>query len=283
MVNIFPVGQSGAEDITEGLPLGTNDFQATSPGVSGTFIKPVDLLNLPFPFKGPNRGVKVISGAIGVWITTECVREEEKFLGIRGPCCVCPRTPSAPSPGLTTSRACRSAPGRCRCTRKRTRPRGRGPVPPPSGELYTALQTGVVDGDENGPATLEAMGLYGARNHVTYPLDVSKGDIPLMSLKTWQRRSADLQQEVVESAKAWVESMDNEGLKQDTEALKKREAKGTKINTSKDLTPQVNATRHIYDQMLKDLPRQYRDTVDKILLREWLDGVDLILRRHAPR
>jgi hypothetical protein len=46
------------------------------------------------------------------------------------------------------------------------------------------------------------------------------------------------------------------------------EAKGTKINTIKDMTPYVNATKHIYDQMLKDYPKEYRDTVDKILKLE---------------
>jgi TRAP-type C4-dicarboxylate transport system substrate-binding protein len=145
---------------------------------------------------------------------------------------------------------------------------GASPVPLPFGELYTALQTGVVDGNENGPATLEAMKFYEVQKYVTYLPVVSNGGILLMGLKTWQRLSPDQQQTVAESAKAWVKSMDDEGLKQDTEALKKMEAKGTKINYIKDMTPYVNATKHIYDQMLKDFPKEYQETVDKILKLE---------------
>jgi TRAP-type C4-dicarboxylate transport system substrate-binding protein len=53
-VKLYPQGQLGGErDITEGLQLGSVDFQATSIGVTGTFIPALRILNLPFLFKGP--------------------------------------------------------------------------------------------------------------------------------------------------------------------------------------------------------------------------------------
>jgi TRAP-type C4-dicarboxylate transport system substrate-binding protein len=97
---------------------------------------------------------------------------------------------------------------------------------------------------------------------------VSNGGIFLMSAKAFQRLGPEQQQAVTASAGARVKSMDDEGLKQDTEALRKMEAKGTKVNTIKDMTPYVNATKHIYDQMLKDYPKEYRETVDRILKLE---------------
>jgi len=269
-VNVFPLGQLGGErDITEGLQLGTIDFQATSLGVTGTFIKPVNILNLPFIFKGPDHWMKVMHGPLGEWIMKEAVREGEKVglkvLGIGGPMFRVPMNNVRPIVKIDDFKGLKIRTMEVPIHKETYKAMGASPVPLPFGELYTALQTGVVDGNENGPATLEAMKFYEVQKYVTYLPVVSNGGIFLMSLKTWQRLSPEHQQAVLESAKAWVKSMDNEGLKQDTEALKKMEAKGTRINTITDMTPYVNATKHIYDQMLKDYPREYRDIVDKIL------------------
>jgi tripartite ATP-independent transporter DctP family solute receptor len=272
-VNVFPMGQLGGErDITEGLQLGTIDFQATSLGVTGTFIKPVNVLNLPFIFKGPDHWMKVMHGPLGEWIMKESVREGERVglrvLGIGGPMFRVPMNNVRPITRIDDFKGLKIRTMEVPLHKDTYKAMGASPVPLPFGELYTALQTGVVDGNENGPATLEAMKFYEVQKYVTYLPVVSNGGIFLMSLKTWQGLSPEHQQAMAASAKAWVKSMDDEGLKQDTEALKKMEAKGTKINTIKDMTPYVNATKHIYDQMLKDYPKEYRDTVDKILKLE---------------
>jgi len=272
-VNVFPLGQLGGErDITEGLQLGTIDFQATSLGVTGTFVKPVNVLNLPFIFKGPAHWMKVMHGPPGDWIMKESVREGEKVglkvLGIGGPMFRVPMNNVRPITKIDDFKGLKIRTMEVPIHKETYKAMGASPVPLPFGELYTALQTGVVDGNENGPATLEAMKFYEVQKYVTYLPVVSNGGIFLMSLKTWQRLSSEHQQAVAESAKAWVKSMDDEGLKQDNEALKKMEAKGTKINTITDMTAYVNATKHIYDQMLKDYPKEYRETVDKILKLE---------------
>jgi tripartite ATP-independent transporter DctP family solute receptor len=272
-VNVFPLGQLGGErDITEGLQLGTIDFQATSLGVTGTFIKPVNILNLPFIFKGPDHWTKVMHGPLGEWILKEAVSAGEKVnlkvLGIGGAMFRVPMNNVRAITKIDDFKGLKIRTMEVPLHKDTYKAMGASPVPLPFGELYTALQTGVVDGNENGPATLEAMKFYEVQKYVTYLPVVSNGGIFLMSLKTWQRLSPEEQKAVTESAKAWVKSMDDEGLKQDSEALKKMEAKGTKINTIKDMTPYVNATKHIYDQMLKDYPKEYRETVDRILKLE---------------
>jgi tripartite ATP-independent transporter DctP family solute receptor len=272
-VNVFPQGQLGGErDITEGLQLGTIDFQATSLGVTGTFIKPVNILNLPFIFKGPEHWMKVMYGPIGEWILKEAVREGDKVglkvLGIGGAMFRVPMNNVRPITRIDDFKGLKIRTMEVPLHKDTYKAMGASPVPLPFGELYTAMQTGVVDGNENGPATLEAMKFYEVQKYVTYLPVVSNGGIFLMSAKAFQRLSPEQQQQVTGSAKAWVKSMDDEGLKQDSEALKKMEAKGTKVNVIKDMTPYVNATKHLYDQMLKDYPKEYRETVDKILKLE---------------
>jgi TRAP-type C4-dicarboxylate transport system substrate-binding protein len=216
--------------------------------------------------------MKVMHGPLGEWIMKESVREGEKVglkvLGIGGPMFRVPMNNVRPITRIDDFKGLKIRTMEVPLHKDTYKAMGASPVPLPFGELYTALQTGVVDGNENGPATLEAMKFYEVQKYVTYLPVVSNGGIFLMSLKTWQGLSPEHQQAMAASAKAWVKSMDDEGLKQDTEALKKMEAKGTKINTIKDMTPYVNATKHIYDQMLKDYPKEYREVVDRILKLE---------------
>ena len=69
-VKVYPYGQLGGErDITEGLQLGTVDLQATSIGVTGTFIPALRILNLPFLFKGPKHWMKVMDSNVAVSYT----------------------------------------------------------------------------------------------------------------------------------------------------------------------------------------------------------------------
>jgi tripartite ATP-independent transporter DctP family solute receptor len=272
-VNVFPQGQLGGErDITEGLQLGTIDFQATSLGVTGTFIKPVNILNLPFIFKGADHWVKVMHGPIGDWLMKEAQREGDKVglkvLGIGGAMFRVPMNNVRPITKIEDFKGLKIRTMEVPLHKDTYKAMGASPVPLPFGELYTAMQTGVVDGNENGPATLEAMKFYEVQKYVTYLPVVSNGGIFLMSAKSFQRLGPEQQQAVTASAKAWVKSMDDEGLKQDTEALKKMEAKGTKVNIIKDMTPYVGATKQIYDQMLKDYPKEYREAVDRILKLE---------------
>mgnify|MGYP001594808431 FL=1 len=84
------MGQLGGErDITEGLQLGTIDLQWTSLGVTGTFIRVLNIYNLPFIFKGPDHFMKVAHGPLGEWVLKEVIKEGEKVnlkpLSIAGP------------------------------------------------------------------------------------------------------------------------------------------------------------------------------------------------------
>ncbi len=79
---------------------------------------------------------------------------------------------------------------------------GANPVPIPFGELYSALDTGTVDGAENNPPSLhtsrqyEVSSVYSLDEHTIVP------DIVIMSLDTWERLTPEEQRWVKESARA---------------------------------------------------------------------------------
>ena len=272
-VKIFPLGQLGGErDITEGLQLGTIDLQGTSLGVTGTFIKVLNIYNLPFIFKGPEHFMKVTHGSLGQWVLNEVIKEGEKVnlkpLSIAGPAFRVPMNNVRPITKLEDFKGLKIRTMEVPLHKDAYRALGASPVPLPFGELYTALKTGVVDGNENGPATLEAMKFYEVQKYVTYLPILSNGGAFLMSLKTFNKLSPEHQKVIMESVPAWTKAMDEECLRQDKEALTKMEAKGTKINYIKDLKPYIDATAPVRAEAMKTWPKEWVEVVEKILKLE---------------
>lgn len=268
-VKIHPLGQLGGEkDITEGLQLGTVDFQGSSIGVTATFVPILDVLNLPFLFKGPDHFIKVMNSAPGKALLSKAQEQGEKvglkILAIAGPMFRVPMNDVHPIEKLEDFTGLRIRTMQVPMHMSAYQALGAAPVPLAFGELYTALQTGVVDGNENGPATLAAMLFYEVQKYVSYLPVLSNGGIFLMSLKTWEKLDENQQQLVSDGVQAWIKSMDDEGLKQDREALEFMEEQGTTISYPEDLTPFIEACKSVYDEFFADSPEDWVKIVKDI-------------------
>ncbi|HER24054.1 MAG TPA: TRAP transporter substrate-binding protein [Candidatus Atribacteria bacterium] len=268
-VKIYPLGQLGGEkDITEGLQLGTVDFQGSSIGVTATFVPILDILNLPFLFKGPDHFIKVMDSSPGKALLAKAQEQGEKvglkILAIAGPMFRVPMNDIHPIEKLEDFKGLRVRTMQVPMHMSAYKALGATPVPLAFGELYTALQTGVVDGNENGPATLAAMLFYEVQKYVSYLPVLSNGGIFLMSLKTWDKLDESQQKLVSDGVKAWIKSMNDEGLKQDREALKFMEEKGTVISYPEDLTTFIEASKPVYDEFFANSPEEWTQIVKDI-------------------
>ncbi|MCS7234338.1 MAG: TRAP transporter substrate-binding protein [Synergistetes bacterium] len=268
-VKLHPLGQLGGEkDMTEGLQLGTIDFVASSLGVTATFIRIIDVLNLPFLFKGPEHFLKVMESDVGQLLLKKGQEEGEKvglkLLAIAGPMFRVPMNNIRPIEKLEDFKGLRIRVMQVPIHMAAYKALGATPVPLAFGELYTALQTGVVDGNENGPATLVAMKFYEVQKYVSYLPVLSNGGVLLMSLKTWNKLNKDEQGLILEGAKVWAKTMNEEGLKQDKEALKFMEGRGLKVSYPKDLKPFVEACKPVYEEFLSKAPEEWRKIVEAI-------------------
>lgn len=268
-VKIYPLGQLGGEkDITEGLQLGTVDFQGSSIGVTATFVPILNILNLPFLFKGPDHFLKVMDSSPGRVLLSKAQEQGEKIglkiLAIASPMFRVPMNNIRPIEKLEDFKGLRIRTMQVPMHMSAYKALGASPVPLAFGELYTALQTGVVDGNENGPATLAAMLFYEVQKYVSYLPVLSNGGIFLMSLKTWNKLDETQQKWVLDGIKVWIKTMDDEGLKQDKEGLKFMEEKGTKVSYPKDLTPFIEACKPVYDEFFANSPEEWRQIVKDI-------------------
>jgi len=262
-VKLFPQGQLGGErDVTEGLQLGTVDFQATSIGVTGTFIPAVRILNLPFIFLGPKHFVVVMSGPIGKELL-EKAREQGEKVGLK----VLSIAASDFRLPMNDVRAI-NKPDDFRGIKMRTmevpthmaayKALGANPVPLPFGELYTALQTDVVDGNENGPLALFGNKFYEVQKYVTLLPVVSNAGIFLMSQKTWDKLSVADQEAVMKSVDIWTKVMNEDAIELGGWAMDQMKKSGIQVNQVQDISAFVEKARTVYPEFYESLPADLR-------------------------
>ena len=259
-VKIYPQGQLGGErDITEGLQLGSVDFQATSIGVTGTFIPALRILNLPFLFKGPKHWMAVMNGPVGQLILGKAREQGEKVglkvLAIGAPDFRLPMNNKRPINSIDDFKGLKVRTMQVPIHMKAYDSIGASPVPLPFGELYTALQTGVVDGNENGPLTLYGKKFYEVQKYMVLIPVVSNGGIFLMSKPTWDKLPGEHQLAVTKCIPGWRKKMDHDALEKGGVAIDKMKEQGLQVTTIDDLTPFIEATKPCYEWLFTDLPK----------------------------
>ncbi|OOM78983.1 TRAP transporter substrate-binding protein [Clostridium sp. BL-8] len=126
---------------------------------------------------------------------------------------------------------------------------GASPTPMAYGDVYSALQTGVIDGAENNWPSYLSTNHYEVATHITVDEHTRVPELMVMSKMTWDKISTDDQKLVVEAAKAGAEVEKTEWLKQEKEAEDKIAAAGkvtiTKLDDKQAFQDKVKS---LYDQ-----------------------------------
>jgi TRAP-type C4-dicarboxylate transport system substrate-binding protein len=266
-VKLYPQGQLGGErDIT------------------GTFIPALRLLNLPFLFKGPKHWMAVMNGRVGQLILGKAREQGEqvglKVLGVSAPDFRLPMSNKKRLRSIEDFKGQKIRTMQVPLHMKAYASIGASPVPLPFGELYTALQTGVVDGNENGPLTLYGKKFYEVQKYMVLLPVVSNGGIFLMGKPTWDKLSRDQQLAVTKCVPVWRKKMDQDALEKGGWAIGKMKEQGLQVDTIADLSPFINATKPAYEWLYNDLPKdtsswtkemveKIREVGSKIEKEEW--------------
>jgi len=214
-IDIYPSGQLGSEQqCVELLQIGSLAITKVSAAVMESFTEEFKVLGLPYVFRSKEHSFSVLDGEIG----DELLLSTEPFW-IRGLCFY-----DAGSRSFYTIDKPITHPDDLKGMKIRVmksitamemvKAQGGSPTPISWGELYTALQSGVVDGAENNPPSFytshhyEVCKYYSLNEHTMVP------DVLIISLKVWKKLSAQekawLQQAADESVaverKLWAES-----------------------------------------------------------------------------
>jgi tripartite ATP-independent transporter DctP family solute receptor len=141
------------------------------------------------------------------------------------------------------------------------------PTPMPSSELYTSLQTGVVDAGENDPASVVSWGWVDVIKYYSLDEHSISCNVMMMNKKRFDSFSPDIQKAIREAGKK-AENYQLDYIERAlAENLEKIKAKGVKVNVIKDKKPFQDAVKHIIAQYEKeigpDIVQAVRDAAKK--------------------
>lgn len=265
----YPASQFGAErEILEGVALGTIDCGIISSGVVAGFSNSVYVTNMPYLIDDREVGWKVYDGEFGQMLGKKT--EEEggwKFLGW------CDNSLRMFS---NTKREIQT-PADMVGLKIRTQENdihmaivnslGASATPVAFSELYTALQQGTVDGQENGVALTYSMGFNEVVKYLTYLPHIYDPYIVCMSNAKWNSLPADLQELMQEYATKYCQYEREFNLQNDDEYLQKMVDAGLKVYypTEEQAQQFVDATAGVEDliraKVGDELVDSYKDAV----------------------
>lgn len=149
-IEVYPAGELGnSANSLQGARLGTIDITVTGNPYFTSFAPQVNVLDLPFLFESPEHAYRVLDGEVGAELM-----DSINGVGLQGLAFW-----EIGFRNLTNNERPITTPDDLKGLKLRTTPNpahieaftllGANPAPMPFAELYSALQTGTVDGQEN--------------------------------------------------------------------------------------------------------------------------------------
>jgi TRAP-type transport system periplasmic protein len=168
-VQVFAGGVLGSEpEMFEGIQQGTIDAIVTSPGNLSSFVPPYQILDLPFVFRDDDHRAAVADGRVGAELTR--LLEERAGIIVLGNFGGSERnliSRDRPITSLADMQGLKMRVWEAPAIIESWAALGTSPTVIAYAEVYTALQTGVVDAAENEPPTFVTQKWYEPTNYIT--------------------------------------------------------------------------------------------------------------------
>ncbi|NLX15333.1 MAG: TRAP transporter substrate-binding protein [Phycisphaerales bacterium] len=201
LIEIFPSEQLGSErECIEQVQLGMIAMTKTSSGPMEGFVPNIRVFGLPYLFRDDEHMWKVLQGPIGKELLNE---GRDKYL--KGLCYYDAGarsfyTKDRPIHTPEDLRGLKLRVQKSAMSLKMVLAMGGAPTPIDWGELYSALQQGVIDGAENNPPSLLVSRHYEICKYYTLNEHLRMPDILIIGTKTWDRLSPEFKEILQEAA-----------------------------------------------------------------------------------
>lgn len=165
---IFGDGQLGGErEIIEQVQLGSLDMTAATGGVLGSFVPEMSVLEMPFLFEDVEHAYKALDGDIGEEITEHIDEQGFKTLGLweNGMRQVLNDKHAIESPEDMEGLKMRTVENELYLETYNAL--GSDPTPISFPEVYTSLQQGVIDGQDNSYGVMVTTKMYEVQDYLT--------------------------------------------------------------------------------------------------------------------
>jgi len=129
---------------------------------------------------------------------------------------------------------------------------GANPSPMKFSEVFTALQTGVMDGQENPFAQIASAKFYEVQKYLSLTGHVYTPSYLVVSTKKWATLPADVRKILEETAKETQAFVYEKAAKDDEDLLVKMKAAGIQVNNA-DKDAFIAASKAVYEEYSKEV------------------------------
>lgn len=141
---------------------------------------------------------------------------------------------------------------------------GANASPLPYPELYTALQTGAFDGQENPATEVKASRFYEVQKYLSFSNHVYTVGFLLMSEQVYQKLPDDLKQVMIEAAREASAATVEFGKQADAEIAELARSKGMEVNDA-DIASFVEASKPIWEEEAANLGPEASDLIKRVV------------------
>ena len=246
-VQVFPSSQLGNQrDLIEGLTFGTVDMTLTSTAVLGNFLPEAAVFDLPFIFRDIPHAYKALD-SVGMDICKPLEKRGIKVLsmwenGVRH---------------MTNNRNPIRKPEDMKGLKIRVMEQpiyiemmkilGASPTPMAFGELFTAMQQGVVDGQENPAAHIFTSRFFEVQKYISLTAHTYSAEPLLVAMGVWSKLPENHRkaiQEAADEARDWQRDLCRQLENQYWDKI--RESGKSEINDDVDKAAFMEATKPVW-------------------------------------
>jgi len=261
-IDIFPATQLGNErDLIEGLQLGTVDLVVTSTGPVGGFIPKMFVVDLPFLFRDRDHAYRVLDGPVGRQLLEAFSVKDIKGLAFweNGFRQITNNARPIEKPEDLKGIKIRTMENKIHLATFKAF--GASPTPMAWSEVYTALQQGTIDAQENPIAIIYTGKLSEVQKYLALTGHVYSPALLLMSSKAFTSLPPDIQQIMVDTAAECATFERNLLHDDETRQLEELKAKGMQITT-----PNKELFRAAAASVYQEFEGQFgKEMIDQIL------------------
>lgn len=229
-LNIYPSAQLGGErECLELLQIGSLDITKVSAAVLENFIPEYKVLSLPYIFRDKAHMYHVFDNEVGNSLLLKGERFRLRGLTFydAGSRSFYMKDGPVNQPSDLANKKIRVQKSNMAVTM--INGLGGAPTPISWGELYTALQQGVVDGAENNPPSFYTSKHYEVCKHYTLNEHTSVPDVLLIGIDTWNRLNDEERQWLEDAVEKSAEVQRELWVDSEKEALQKVKDAGVQV------------------------------------------------------
>lgn len=262
-IQVFASSQLGGErDMAEGLKLGTMEMGLFGTGALQSLDKRLIIEELPYAWSTREKAYAALDGELGEALNE--VLKEQSIIGLS-------YWESGYRHITNSKRAINSLEDlkglKLRVPEAEMRidtfkDLGALPTPLAFSEVFTALQQGTVDGQENPLATISASKFNEVQEHLTLSGHIWGSALLGISEKTWNSLSDDYKKVITEKAEIWRDKEREMIRESDEKLLEDLKASGMKV-TEPDVQPFKDGVQGVWTKYESEFGKELVDLVRK--------------------